>query len=119
MKVGCRDRDSEGEGGDLGEGVDAGVGAARALGENGFAGDAVEGLDECALNSGESGLDLPAVVGGSVVGECDLPVRHGLLWTVSRLGGMTVDREEELSGVDGCGSCHRKERGLIYLAHRV
>jgi hypothetical protein len=29
------------------------------------------------LNGGEIGLDLPAVVGGAVVGEGDLPV-HGI-----------------------------------------
>jgi hypothetical protein len=29
-------------------------------------------------------LNLPSVVGGSVVGEDDLPVRHGMIWTVSR-----------------------------------
>jgi hypothetical protein len=74
----CRgDWDGDGEGGDLGEGVDAGVGAARALGENGFAGDALDGLREGALNGGEIGLDLPTVVGGSVVGQDEFPVRHG------------------------------------------
>jgi len=57
--------------------VDAGVGAARALGENGFSGDAVDGLGECALDGGEIGLDLPTVVRGPVVGEYELPVRHG------------------------------------------
>ncbi len=59
----------EGEGGDLGEGVDAGVGAAGALGEDGFSGDVVDGVGEGALDGGEIGLDLPAVEGGSVVGE--------------------------------------------------
>ena len=59
------------------EGVDAGVGAAGALGEDGFAGDAMDGVGERALDGGEVGLDLPAVVGGSVVGEDELPVRHG------------------------------------------
>ena len=77
MKIGCGDRDSEGEGGYLREGVDSGVGAARALGENGFAGDAVDGLGEGALNGGEIGLNLPSVVRGSVVGEDELPVGHG------------------------------------------
>jgi hypothetical protein len=70
--------------------VDSGVGAARALGEDGFSGDAMDGLCECALNGGERGLDLPAVVGCSVVGQDGLPVRHGLLWTVSRLMGGDV-----------------------------
>jgi len=77
MKIRGGDGDGEGEGGDLRESVDAGVGAARALGENGFAGDAVDGPGECALDGGEIGLDLPTVVWGPVVGEDELPVRHG------------------------------------------
>jgi len=87
MKICGGNGDGERKGGDLSERVNAGVGAAGALGENGFAGDAMDGLDECALNGGKRGLGLPAVVGGSVVGEDCLPVRHGLLWTVSRLAG--------------------------------
>ena len=59
------------------EGVEAGVGAAGALGEDGFAGDAVEGLGEGSLHGGEAWLDLPAVEGGAVVAEGELPV-HGL-----------------------------------------
>ena len=76
VEVGCGDGCSEGEGGDLGEGVDAGVGAAGALGEDAFAGDAVDGVGERALDGGQAGLDLPAVEGGAVVGEGELPVRH-------------------------------------------
>ena len=77
MKIGGGDGDGERKGGNLREGVNAGVGAAGTLGENGFAGDAMDGLGECALDGGEVGLHLPAVVGGSVVGEDELPVRHG------------------------------------------
>ena len=77
VKVGGGDWDGEGEGGDLGECVDSCVGAAGALGKNGFAGDAVDGVGEGALDGGEIGLDLPTVIGGSVVGEDELPVRHG------------------------------------------
>ncbi len=76
MQVGHGDGDGESEGGNLGEGVNAGVSAARALGEYGFAGDAMDGLRESALYGGDVGLDLPTVVWGSVVGEDDLPVRH-------------------------------------------
>jgi hypothetical protein len=36
----------------------------------------VDGMGEGALHGGEVRLDLPAVVGGSVVGEDDLPMRH-------------------------------------------
>ena len=45
--------------------------------ESGFAGDVVDGVSEGALDGGEIGLDLPAVVGGSVVGKSELPVGHG------------------------------------------
>ncbi|MCU1248175.1 MAG: hypothetical protein JWQ49_1204 [Edaphobacter sp.] len=77
MKIGAGDGDGQGEGSDLGEGVDSGVGAARALGENGFTGDAMDGFGERALDGGDIGLDLPSVVGSPVVGEDELPVRHG------------------------------------------
>ena len=87
VEVGGGDGDVEREGGDLGEGVDAGVGAAGALRENGLAGDVADGVRESALNGGEVGLDLPAVVGGSIVGEGDLPVRHGdALDGITRVG---------------------------------
>lgn len=46
----------------------------------------MDGLRESALNSGEVGLDLPTVVGGPVVGEDELPVRHG-----DDLDGITMD----------------------------
>ena len=77
MEVGSGDGRGDGEGGDLGQGVDASVGAAGALREDRFAGDAVDRLCEGALDGGKVGLNLPAVVGGSVVGENELPVRHG------------------------------------------
>ena len=37
-------------------------------------------MGESALNGGEIGLDLPTVVGGSVVGQDEFPVRHGADW---------------------------------------
>jgi len=77
VKIGGRDRNSEGEGGDLSEGVDAGIGAAGALREDSLAGDAMDCACEGSLNGGEIGLDLPSVVGSSVVGEGELPVWHG------------------------------------------
>ena len=86
MEVGGGDGYGEGEGGDLGEGVDAGVGAAGALGKDSFSGDMVDCLRESALDGGEVGLDLPTVVGGSVVSEDELPVRHG-----DDLDGITMD----------------------------
>jgi hypothetical protein len=80
MKICGRDGGRQGEGGDLGKGVDASVRATGALGENGFSGDAMDGLGECALNGWKGGLNLPAVIGCSIVGENDLPVRHGDDW---------------------------------------
>ena len=41
-------------------------------------------MSEGALDGGEIGLDLPAVVGGSIVGESELPVGH-----VADLDGIT------------------------------
>jgi hypothetical protein len=74
MKICGGDGNGEREGCDLGESVDAGVGAARTLRENGLAGDAMECIGECALDGGVARLDLPTVVGRSVVGEDELPV---------------------------------------------
>ena len=76
MEIGGGDGYGEGEGGDLCEGVDAGVGTARALGKNGFTGDAMNGLGEGALDGGDIGLDLPTVVRGSVVAEDELAVHE-------------------------------------------
>src|SRR5277367_4602022 len=63
VKVCSGNGDGEGEGGDLTEGVDAGVGAAGALGQDGLAGDTMDCLRECALDGWQVGLNLPAVVG--------------------------------------------------------
>ena len=77
-EVGGGDRNVEREGGDLAESVNAGVGAAGALGEGGFAGDVVERRGEGSLNAGEVGLDLPATIGCAVVAEGEFPEGHGL-----------------------------------------
>src|SRR5580698_750222 len=61
------------EAGYLAEGVDAGIGAAGALGQWGFAGDAAEGGLQFSLDGGLTGLDLPAAEVGAVVGEGQLP----------------------------------------------
>ncbi len=66
----------EREGGDLGEGVDPGVGAARALREDGLSGEMVDCGGECALDGGVVGLHLPAVVEGAVVAEGELEVHR-------------------------------------------
>jgi len=63
----------ENEAGYLGNGVHTGVGASRALGQRRFAGDAVEGSLEFALDSGIPRLYLPAVKIGAVVSEGELP----------------------------------------------
>ena len=115
VEVGGGDGDGEREGGDLGEGVDSGVGAAGALREDGLSGDALDGLGEGALHGGEIGLDLPAVVGGSVVGESGFPVRHGDVRTVSRVARwVLVERGVAFEGrVES--EMRRKGWGLIYL----
>ena len=77
VQVGGGDGRGEREAGDLGEGVNAGVGAAGALGEDALAGGAVDGVGEQALDGGKVGLDLPSAVRGAIVGEGELPVRHG------------------------------------------
>ena len=61
----------------MSEGVDAGVGAAGALREHGFAGDLVERGGEGALHGGQIRLDLPAVEWRSVIGEDEFPELHG------------------------------------------
>jgi hypothetical protein len=88
VQVGGGDGGVQREGGDLGEGVDTGVGAAGALREDALAGGAVDGVGEQALDGGEVGLDLPSAVRGAVVGESELPVRHG-----DELHGITAGEE--------------------------
>ena len=76
-QVGGRDVGGEGEAGNLAEGVDAGVGAAGALGEDVLVEDGAQGGGESSLDGREAGLDLPAVEAGAVVGQLELPVGHG------------------------------------------
>lgn len=72
-----RDGGGQGERGDLAEGVDAGVGTAGTLGEDALAEGAMDGIGERALDGRQAGLHLPPVKPGTVVGERELPVRHG------------------------------------------
>ena len=65
------------DGGDLGEGVDAGVGAAAALRERLLAGDARDRVGKRALDGGAAGLHLPAGEGRAVVRDGELPVLRG------------------------------------------
>jgi hypothetical protein len=76
LEVDGGDGRGEGEAGDLGESVDAGVSATGALGQNALSGDAEEGVGEQTLDGRQDGLDLPAVVGRAVVGEDELEVGH-------------------------------------------
>lgn len=69
-----RDGSLQAETCDLGESVDAGVGAAGTLRERGFSRDAAESCLELALDGGQAGLHLPALKGGAVVGQSELPV---------------------------------------------
>ena len=61
----------------LPERVDACVGAAGALDENFFLGDLRSCFGESALDRWQAGLDLPAVEGSAVVGDCEFDVAHG------------------------------------------
>ncbi len=76
MEVWAGNGGGDGEGGDLSEGVDAGIGAAGPLGQDGFSADVEDGLGERALHGREAGLDLPAVERGAVVSENGLPKDH-------------------------------------------
>ena len=61
---------------DLGESVDAGVGAACAMDEDFFLGDLAGGFGDGALDGRLAGLDLPAMEGGAVVGDGEFEVAH-------------------------------------------
>lgn len=87
-----RDVGLEFKAGDLGQGVNAGVGAARALRERGFTGDAAEGGLEFTLDCELAGLDLPAAEVSAVVGEGELEgLRNGLDGIGHGWGGIRFD----------------------------
>jgi hypothetical protein len=86
VKIRGRDGCGERKGGYLAEGVHASIGATGTLGQDALTSDVVEGVGEKALDGGQAGLHLPAVVGRAVVSERDFPVRHALLCTVTRVG---------------------------------
>ena len=112
-EVGGGDEGVELYGSDLGVGVDTGVGAAGALGEDGLSGDVKEGGCEGSLDGGERRLDLPAVEGGSVVGEDELPE-----WHESALDGITewiVARRRRLASEARAKSVRGNVQWLIYL----
>jgi hypothetical protein len=77
VQVGGWDGRCEDKTGDLGEGVDSGVCATGALREDALADGAMEGIGEQALDGRQVGLNLPASVRRSIVGEHELPVGHG------------------------------------------
>ena len=77
VQVGCGDVCVQGKAGNLTESVDAGIGAAGALGQDALAYGAMNGIGEQTLDGGQIGLNLPAMVRGSIVCEGELPVRHG------------------------------------------
>ena len=83
-EIGGRDRSFEREAGDLPEGVDAGVGAAGALRQDGFASDVADGMGEGSLDSREGGLDLPAVVVRAIVRQGEFPEKHERVRKVTR-----------------------------------
>ncbi len=57
--------------------MDTGVGATGTLRKDALADGAMDGVGEQALDGGQVGLNLPAAVRGSIVGEDELPVGHG------------------------------------------
>ena len=59
---------------DLAQGVDAGIGAARALGQGRFAGDPAQRRLQFALYGRFARLNLPAAKLGPVVGQGEFPV---------------------------------------------
>ena len=63
--------------GDLGEGVDAGVGAAGAVDDDASGGDFLESGFEMILDCGATGLALPATEGATVVGDDDFEAESG------------------------------------------
>ena len=97
MKICGGNGDGERKGGDLSERVNAGVGAAGALGEDVFSGDVADDVGERSLDGRQLGLNLPAVVGASIVGESYLPVRHE-----DSLDGITLRlADENAAGGEG------------------
>src|SRR5882757_2383346 len=83
MEIGGGDVAFEGKGGDLGERMDAGIGATRALGQNDFAGDVLDDLRQSSLDSSKSWLYLPAMKGRAIVGENCLPELHRESWLIT------------------------------------
>ena len=68
-----------GEGGHLGDSVDAGIGAAAALNKNWRFGKSEKDTLEFALHRHQTGLDLPAVEVGAVIGNGDADTPFGLI----------------------------------------
>src|SRR6185437_549504 len=66
----------DGDTGNLGERVHAGIRATGALGQNALARDAMDGVSQRALYGSEAGLNLPAVIRRAVVREREFEVRH-------------------------------------------
>ena len=114
MQAGRGDGGGESEAGDLGKGVDSGIGAAGALGKDALADGALDGVAEQTLDGGQVGLDLPSAEGSSIVGEGELPLRHGAKFYPSQQAG----RGPRLHGItkrQGRGPGSRFE-GLVYWA---
>src|ERR1700677_452923 len=68
-QIARRDGGTKSEACDLREGMDAGVGAAGALRQRGFACNAAERCLKLALDGSNAGLHLPALEVGSIVGQ--------------------------------------------------
>lgn len=83
-----RDWRVELEAGDLGESVDAGIGAARPLRKRRLAGNAAKRGLQLALDRRKAGLNLPALKVRAVVGKSELPGLKGSLSLVKVVSGL-------------------------------
>ena len=96
-------------------GVDPRVGAARALRQDGFAGDLADRCGERALNRREGWLDLPTVEVGAVVREDEFPDRHRFLESITKskefaASGQETGPESVAVGIVECKANLRSKR---------
>ena len=106
---------------DLGEGVNAGVGASGALGQKLLSGEALDGVGQSALDGGLAGLNLPAVEGRAVIGEREFESAgahrshgfQGWLPTISRFQGWRVLRAKSRRRISNQEQCPATGRYIL------
>lgn len=74
LQVGARNWGIQRERCDLPEGVNSGICPTGALRENGFSGDLSNRCSDSTLYGRKAGLNLPAMIAGTVIGNGELPV---------------------------------------------